>query len=359
MVFDQLDQTPGARFLFTLALGVILIHGLRLTEPIALPFAVAAFLAVISLPIMFWFQRHRVPDQLAILLTVLIVASVFGLLILLASQQISEAQDRLPRYVIALNTEITNAWTRLEERWDILAAARPTWLNLLNPATVVPLVSGTFTRAIGFLSNTFLVFLILVFALGEATIFPKKLKAILGERARTDERLETIIREVQGYLVIKTLASLGTGLLLGIWTWALGLESPVLLGLIAFILNYVPTIGSVIASVPALALALLQYNPQYALFVAIGYVAVNLVIGNWLEPTLMGRRLGLSTLVVILSLIFWGWLWGPVGALLSVPLTMVLKIMLENTKDLRWVAILLDKNAPSEPYVGVAAAGSD
>ncbi|MGI9627532.1 MAG: AI-2E family transporter, partial [Longimicrobiales bacterium] len=198
-----------------------------------------------------------------------------------------------------------------------------------------------------FLSNTFLVFLILVFALGEAAVFPDKLQAILGDRELSDERIETMIKEVQGYLGIKTVVSLATGILLGVWTWALGLESPVLLGLVAFALNYVPTIGSVLASVPAMIFAVIQYDVQHALVVAIGYVAVNLVFGNWLEPTLMGRRLGLSTLVVILSLVFWGWLWGPVGALLSVPLTMVVKIMLENTTDLRWVAILLDKNAPA------------
>ena len=218
--------------------------------------------------------------------------------------------------------------------------------------TVLDLAGGTFQRALAFLSNTFLVFLILVFALGEATVFPAKLRAIVGDRAASDERLEKIIREVQGYLGIKTIVSLGTGILLGIWTWALGLESPVLLGLIAFILNYVPTVGSVLASAPALILAIIQYDLQHALIVAIGYIAVNLVFGNWLEPTLMGRRLGLSTLVVILSLVFWGWLWGPVGALLSVPLTMVVKIMLENTKDLRWMATLLDKNAPALPAEG-------
>lgn len=353
MVFDQLDQTPGARFLFTLALGVILIHGLRLTQPIMLPFAVAAFLAVISLPIMFWLRAKRLPAPLAILATVSVVAAVFVLLILVTSQQVTQLQDRLPRYVSLLSVQLSGWLQTIEGRWPLVAEARPNLESLINVQTVLDLAGGTFQRALAFLSNTFLVFLILVFALGEAAVFPAKLRAIMGDREASDERLEKIVREVQGYLGIKTVVSLGTGVLLGIWTWALGLESPVLLGLVAFVLNYVPTIGSVLASVPALILAVIQYDIQHALIVAIGYIAVNVVFGNWLEPTLMGRRLGLSTLVVILSLVFWGWLWGPLGALLSVPLTMVVKIMLENTRDLRWVATLLDKNAPAVPVAPV------
>jgi predicted PurR-regulated permease PerM len=132
----------------------------------------------------------------------------------------------------------------------------------------------------------------------------------------------------------------------------------VLLGLVAFVLNYVPTIGSIIASVPALLLALIQFGPGHSLMVAAGYAVVNMAFGNLIEPNLLGRRLGLSTLVVILSLIFWGWVWGPVGALLAVPLTMVVKIMLENTSDLRWVAVLLDK-APPDAKAGVVVVTED
>jgi hypothetical protein len=139
-------------------------------------------------------------------------------------------------------------------------------------------------------------------------------------------------------------------------------DLPILLGLIAFILNYVPTIGSILASVPALILALINVDPvtaefagidlQHAAIVGLGYVTVNVFFGNWLEPILMGRHFGLSTLIVVVSLFFWGWLWGPVGAVLSVPLTMVVKIMLENTRDLQWIAVLLDKSPPPEPAGG-------
>lgn len=142
-------------------------------------------------------------------------------------------------------------------------------------------------------------------------------------------------------------------------TWRIGLDFPVLWGLVAFALNYVPTIGSVIASVPALILAVIQPGDEVlistatdtgllidwgrVIAVACLYVAANVIFGNFVEPMLMGRKLGLSTVVITLSLIFWGWVWGPIGMLLSVPLTMVVKIMLENTTDLRWVAVLLSQ----------------
>ena len=130
-----------------------------------------------------------------------------------------------------------------------------------------------------------------------------------------------------------------------------------LLGLTAFLLNYVPTVGSIIAAIPAVALSIvLVGNFGHALVVALGYLAVNTLFGNMLEPNLMGRRLGLSTLVVILSLLFWGWAWGPLGALLSVPLTVVVKIWLENTPDLKWVAVLLDKSPP--PLATATGAGA-
>ena len=355
MFFDQQDQTPGLRFLFTLAVGVILIQGLRFVEPVVLPVALAGFLAVICLPIVLWLKSRGLPVVVAVPLTVLAVAGVFGLLILLGAQQVAGLQARLVEQGEALVdwlNGIAKSFGLLDE--DELSA---TVLGLLDVSRLATMATAATTWALSLVSSTFLVFLILAFALSEAVVFPRKLGVIAGDAVASNERLTAIVDEVQGYLVIKTLVSLATGILLGAWTWAMGLEHWLLLGLIALFLNYIPTIGSVIASVPALALALVEVDAagafvgvdlKQAVIVGLGYLTVNIVFGNWLEPTLMGRRLGLSTLVVVLSLVFWGWLWGPVGAVLSVPLTMVVKIMLENTKDLQWVAVLLDKAPPAE-----------
>ena len=360
MVFDQLDQTPGLRFLFTLAVGVILIQGLRFAAPVVLPVALAGFLAVICLPIVLWMQKKRIPLMVAIPATVLAVAAVFGLVILLGTQQLADLQVRLAAQAEAVE-EPLRAWLgSVEARFTSLEEGEiwTTIQGLFDVPRLASLATGATTWALSLVSSTFLVFIILAFALSEAAVFPRKLGVIAGDAVASRERLSAIVGEVQGYLVIKTLVSLATGVLLGLWTWAMGLELPLLLGVIAFVLNYVPTIGSAIASVPALALALVEVDAagvfvgldlHHAVIVGLGYLIVNIVFGNWLEPTMMGRRLGLSTLVVVLSLVFWGWLWGPVGAVLSVPLTMGVKIMLENTKDLKWVAVLLDKAPAAEP----------
>ncbi len=351
---DPADQNTGLRFLVTLAAAFILVQGLRFAQPILLPMALALFLAIICLPLVIWLSRRRVPLTVAILMTVLVVAGVFGLLVLIGSQQMRSLQELVLIQIDAIAPHI-DSWLRgIEDRIAVLdeGELQRTFRELLNVTTLATLATGATTWALSFVTSTFVVTLLLIFALGEAVALPEKLRFISDGVA--DQRYRKMIDEVQGYLVIKTLVSLCTGVLLGIWTWTMGLELPLLFGLIAFALNYVPTIGSIIASIPAVLLALLDVDPATAtlvginldrsLIVGLGYLAVNVIFGNWIEPMMMGRRFGISTLVVILSLLFWGWLWGPVGALLSVPLTMIVKIMLENTKDLRWIAVLIDKN---------------
>jgi predicted PurR-regulated permease PerM len=310
----------------------------------------ALFLAILTLPIVVWLQQRGVHRAVAVLLAVLVDVALFGLLVLLASQSINDLEGRIDRYGRTL-TGIWNGWIQgLQEATFPGANLLAEYLNpeILDPGQLFSFAGTALETALSFASSAFLVFLILIFILGEATVFPAKFRAILGRKQGHSSRLTKIVTEVQEYLGIKTFISLATGILLGAWCWVLGLDFPVLLGLVAFVLNYVPTIGSIIASVPAMLLGLIQFGTGHALLVGVGYVLVNLGFGNLIEPNLLGRRLGLSTLVVILSLIFWGWVWGPVGALLAVPLTMVVKIMLENTTDLRWVSILLDK-APPEP----------
>lgn len=363
MIHDQFDRNPGLRILFTLAVAFILIQGLRFTQPVLLPIATAGFLAAICLPVVLWLSRKRIPLAVAVLVTVLAVAGGFALLAVVGTQQLAELQARLLTLVTATLPQLELWFGQLEEWAPFLEEGQLTALirGMVNQVLTY-LVTGATTWALSLLTSTFLVLLILVFALGEALVLPRKLRAIAGGGEPLDERFREIIEEVQGYLGIKTLVSLATGVILGLWTWFMGLDLPILLGLIAFILNYVPTIGSILASVPALILALVNVDPvtaefvgvdiQHAAIVGLGYLTVNVFFGNWLEPTLMGRRLGLSTLIVVVSLFFWGWLWGPVGALLSVPLTMVVKIMLENTRDLQWIAVLLGKGPPPDTSGG-------
>lgn len=346
MIFDRTEQNPGARFLFILACLVVVVYGLKFAQPILLPAALALFLAVLSLPVMIFLQHRKAPNWLAIAITVLVNMGVFGLLVLLASGSLTDLQARLPVYAARLS-DLQASWILgLEARFGVPLGDYVA-VDLVNPAAIVDLVTGAVGRIAQFVSTTFLVFLIMIFMLGEATVFPDKVRYVLGEGVGHEDHVAHVVGEIQTYLGIKTVVSLTTGIILGIWCYAMGLDFPVLLGMVAFVLNFVPTVGSIIAAVPAVLLSLVLHGSVgHAFMVTGGYVVVNTLFGNILEPNLMGRRLGMSTLVVILSLLFWGWAWGPLGALLSVPLTVIVKIWLENTQDLKWVAVLLDKAPP-------------
>ena len=349
-------NTPGARFLLMGASFVIVVAGLREGAGILLPFALALFLAVMSMPLMFWLQLRRVPAPVAIALTMLVMGAIFGALILLGSQAVTDLQGQLPVYRSRLEDLYASWVTSLSAQVGI--ELDQYLLEYFDPGIAVDLFATTAARVAGFLTNMFVVLLIMAFVLSEATVFPFKFRAIVGPRVgerrrvatvvKTDRRRMTkIVSEVQEYLGIKTLVSLATGLLIGALAWFAGLDFPILLGLIGFVLNYIPTVGSILAAIPALLLSVLQFATLgNFMLILVGYGTINTVFGNIIEPHLLGRRLGLSTLIVILSLLFWAWVWGPVGALLAVPLTMVVKIMLENTEDLKWVAILLDKSPP-------------
>ncbi len=363
MINERREQeNQGARFLFIAACFVAVVFGLRLARPVLLPFALALFLSVLSLPLMLWI-RKRLPAALAVFITLLVNMAVLSLMVFVASQSLSQLQGRLPVYVRRFQA-IQESWIQgLEARG--FPAREYLSLDLIDPVAIINFATGSVQRAAALLSSAVLVLLIMYFMLSEATVFPAKLRAVFRHGKVSTGRVAKFVKEVQVYLGIKTVVSLATGVLLGLWCWVLDVDFPLLLGLIAFVLNYVPTIGSAIASLPAILLALIQFGPGHAVLVALGYLGVNLVFGNIIEPNLMGRRLGLSTLVVILSLVFWGWIWGPIGALLSVPLTMVVKIWLENTEDLRWMAVMLDKNPPRtawlpdvEPVIGEFDRGS-
>jgi predicted PurR-regulated permease PerM len=210
------------------------------------------------------------------------------------------------------------------------------------------LAASMFSGLGGMLTNAFLILLTVVFILLEASGFPTKLSAIFSNAEGMFADLDRITNSVKYYLAIKTLTSLVTGVCIAIWLAVQGVDFPILWGLLAFLFNFVPSIGSIIAAIPAVLLAFIQLGIGSALFTVLGYGIVNVVIGSVIEPRVMGRGVGLSALVVFISLVFWGWVLGPIGMLLSVPLSIILKIVLENNEDTRWIAILLGSEKSAE-----------
>jgi predicted PurR-regulated permease PerM len=203
------------------------------------------------------------------------------------------------------------------------------------------LTAGLFMRLGSAFSHIVLIVLTVIFILLEATSFPVKLRAILGDPHQVFPRFTRFVDDMQRYMVIKTLINLATGILITIWLYILNVDFPILWGFLAFLLNYVPTIGAIIAAVPAVLLTVVQLGIWRAVLAAAGYLVISLALAYGVEIKLMGRKLGLSTLVVFLSLIFWGSLLGPVGAVLCIPLTMTLKFAFESNESTRWIAVLL------------------
>jgi len=340
----QKDQDTGGRALLVAACLVIVIAGMKAAKTLILPFLLALFLAMVTLPLLNWLRKKKLPTPLAVLLTLVVALGIVVGLVVMIGGSVSNISDELPKYRERLEVISGDVITQLEA-WGV-PLSKDLYTDLVQPDKAWAWAQQGLRGIATALSNIFLVLLTIIFVLFEAAGIPAKLNKAFGHR-RNSERFEKIKSEVQQYLAAKTIISLTTGVLVGIGLTIVGVDFAVLWASLAFVLNYIPNLGSIIAAVPAVLLDLRQFGTVQALTVAIIFITVNVVLGNVVEPYLVGRKVGLSTLFVFISLVFWGWVWGPVGMLLSVPLTMIVKIMLENTEDLRWIAILLGP-APSE-----------
>lgn len=344
---QAIADRPSLRLLTGLAATVIVIAGLRAAEPVLAPIAFSLFLALLAHPLFRGLRVRGLPTGFAVLVTMTALGIVFSGFTLLLLGSLGEFREVGPHYYATLQERF--AYT--VEWWAgkgivILDWIPPKWQR---PEAIVGLASGTVKGAVALLSATTVVVLTLVFLLFEAAQMPQKLER-LPERVRERiERFAHVSSELQRYLLIKTAMSAVIGLAAGLWVAFLGVDFPVLCGLIAFACHFIPNVGALLAGLPPVLIAFVQYDPAKSLAVAIGYAVLGTLLGNLLEPALMGRRLGLSPLVVFVSLVVWGWLWGPVGMFLSVPLTMSLKILLQSSDELRWMAVLLGGGTPAPP----------
>lgn len=333
------------KWLFVAAALVVILAGLKAAAPLIVPFLLAVFLSLLGAPVVLWLQKRKVPLALAVILVVLVMLGFVLGVVLLVGSSVTQLTAMIPKYQARFN-ELVVAGTSWLEAHGVEVSEKKL-MGALDPGAVMGLVGGTLKSLAATLSNAVLVILTVTFILLEVSGFPAKMRAAMGDSNADLSRFARVTADVKTYLIYKTAVSLVTGVIAAGWTAILGVDFPILWGLLAFLMNYIPNLGSVLAAVPPTLLALLMQGPMTGILVAGGYVAINMVLGNVVEPMLMGRRLGLSTLVVFLSLIFWGWLWGPVGMLLSVPLTMVVKILLDNSENYHWVAVLLDSKVPS------------
>ncbi|BDP24833.1 AI-2 transporter TqsA [Escherichia coli] len=310
----------GLKIVIMLGMLVIILCGIRFAAEIIVPFILALFIAVILNPLVQHMVRWRVPRVLAvsILMTIIVMAMVL-LLAYLGS---------------ALNELTRTQRVGIDVSVDQLA-------HYIDPNAAMTLLTNLLTQLSNAMSSIFLLLLTVLFMLLEVPQLPGKFQQMMARPVEGMAAIQRAIDSVSHYLVLKTAISIITGLVAWAMLAALDVRFAFVWGLLAFALNYIPNIGSVLAAIPPIAQVLVFNGFYEALLVLAGYLLINLVFGNILEPRIMGRGLGLSTLVVFLSLIFWGWLLGPVGMLLSVPLTIIVKIALEQTAGGQSIAVLL------------------
>jgi AI-2 transport protein TqsA len=380
----------GIRVLLSLACAVIIVTGLKLAASLFIPVMLGLFLALLSMPILNWLDLRGLPRMVAVLLTVLTDLLILGGVIFLASGVMGDFQDKSSDYAERLRkqaaemTETVDAqlerfgsfWQRTGESFrppetdgatpavggspdlsenreeELLEVAIPTFKDLFerywDSNRVVALISQVdlVSRFTALASQSVFALIIMIFVLGESGTFAHKVRDVLLVRGPDLSNFQNTSRDIQKYLAIKTVISAITGLLATVTCFAFRVDFPLLWGMIAFLFNFVPAIGSIVAGIPPVLLALILHGFWPSMGVMACYLAINMTLGNFIEPMLLGDRFGLSTVIVILSVLVWGFIWGPVGMFLAVPLTMLVKVMLDNSSDLRWVSVFMAKGLP-------------
>jgi AI-2 transport protein TqsA len=354
---EQSNSQQGIRFLVITAALVIIIGGINQAQSALVSFLVAVFLAMLGTPPVLWLERKRIPSVVAVLL---VVAGMIAILLIvggLVGTSLNNFTDAMPSYQQRIQERVSALRPLLAKNG--IRVTDKVLLEYINPEAVLKLSVGMLGGLGPALSNTVLILLTVAFILLEASSFPVKLRAVLGDPKQAFPQFTRFVDDMKRYMIIKTGISLTAGILIGIWLSLLGVDSPILWGFLAFLLHYVPNVGSIIAAIPAVILTLVQLGIGRAALTAGGYLAVNFILGNVVEPRLMGRRLGLSTLVVFLSLVFWGSLLGLIGVVLCIPFTMTVKFACESNTSTRWVAVLLGPESPAESISPVFKKGPD
>ncbi|RKQ96403.1 putative PurR-regulated permease PerM [Kushneria sinocarnis] len=325
----------------TIASLMIIIGGLKLGATLIVPVLLALFIAVLCARPVNWLHERGLginTSVCCVIITMLIALAAFSMLIV---TRMSEFSSALPELEQALHEHYSGlvSWVA-GLGLPIDAGSMSKLFDPASAARMVPLLLGGIGNA---LTNIVVIFILILFTLYETLDFPNKLALAINRPDASLRRFTQFSVTLQRYLLVKTVISLVTGVLVSLSCLLLGVKFGLLWGVLAFVLNYIPNIGSILAAIPAvlLTMAMPGGGEFQALLLAGAYVAINFVLGNLIEPRVMGQTLGMSTLVAFMSLVFWGWVFGPVGMFLSVPLTMSLKIALDSHPDTRWLSIML------------------
>lgn len=332
-------NSTALRSLLVLASLVVILAGIKAASQIVVPFLLALFLAIVLYPIVRYLAKHRVPPAVSIVLIMTVIVIALLMVSSILGTALNDFARSLPEYRLAAINKI-RILQQYAETFNITISTEEL-LAYLDPAALVNFITRLLSSFSGMMTSIFLLLMTIVFMLFEVQTLPNKLRKIMHDPDQGMIHIQNAINGITRYVAIKTVVSMVTGFIVWAFLAMIGIKFAVLWGTLAFLLNYIPNIGSIIAAVLPIIQTLLFNSIPDALAVTAGYIIINLLLGNIIEPRIMGKGLGLSTLVVFLSLIFWGWLLGPIGMVLSVPLTVVVKIALETSRHGTKLAIIL------------------
>ena len=324
----------------------VIIAGIIFAAPIINLFLMAMFMGIILLQPIRWLQSKKVPQGLAVILvfiSVLVLFVSFGKII---NNSISSITKDIPRYHENFEKMEENLVVFLNEKG--INVTLETLQSKVSRSKLIELSTGVLTKLGSVAGRTITILFLMLFLLFEKTSLGVKFKAITKSTKVPITYLRSTGKSIRHYLAIKTITSLLTGLLIWIFLSIIGLEHALLWGLIAFLLNYIPSIGSFVAAAPAILFAIVTLDSTGIIWVIVVFLAVNVIVGSFIEPKVMGKGLGISTFVVFAGLFFWGFLLGTAGMFLSVPLTMAIKALLELNENTRWMAVLLGTGDDAE-----------
>ncbi|WP_051505400.1 AI-2E family transporter [Sulfurospirillum arcachonense] len=327
------------KVLISLAAFVVIVAGVKASSSIVVPFLLSIFIATISAPAIFWLEKLRLPRILAFLIVlgcVVFVLLGFGYIL---STSVDSFLSNTPQYTAKI-MDMVGSTKGILDRFGI-EISRANLETMFDPSGLLNFAGGFLKSFSNVLSKSFIIFLGVTFMLFETSSLRTKIYLLTKKDESKENPFEKFSKKLNSYLAIKTVISLLTAILVTIGLLLIGVDFAFLLGVIVFLLNYIPSIGSVIAAIPAVLVALVGLDMTSIIWVISLYLVVNIVMGNVVEPRYMGKGLGLSVVVIFFSLIFWGWVLGSVGMFLAVPLSMTIKIAFESNPSTQAIAMLL------------------
>jgi len=317
---------------------IIIIAGLKMASNIVVILLMAFFVFLIFLPLVKKLRSFGLSDFFT---TIIVSFILFGVLFVIGGFLVNSAQSftqNLPLYQQKYDALIPHAVTYLKQFGIELQSDNIA--SIFNPINLIQHAMG-FVKSMGnIMSNGVLMLIIIIFLFLESSLMIEKIFYFLDSK-EAKEHMLLFTQNINTYFAIKTLTSLLTGFLIYLMLSFFHLEYALLFGFLAFILNFIPSIGSFVAAIPAIAIALLQLSLLDTFFIVIGYLVINNGISNFLEPKILSKGVGISTFFVFLSMVLWGWILGPVGMFLAVPLTITLKMAASYTQKYRWISVLL------------------